>query len=349
MCACFERCAREWEVRGIRRRDGEEVEPWRASEQLIQIAGETRVGVSLGDYGAARGIARHDGAQVQARRDGDEWRVECRAAEPVADEADVQRLVGGGDGVHASLVRDGRRILVAGPGINQPTDGQHVRLVWFLRASHRLPCCRLQRAAASTHDQNPLLMTLVSYRVATTDDVPAMARLRDKSGWQGGASEERMRQYLAGTHHPQFARAGRAAYLAESSGAVAGFIVGHLTTRFACDAEVQWLLVAPAHRGGSVATPLLEQLTAWFLRQEAPRVCVNVSPQVFPRRAVDIQRSDIFRTSGRFGWDGGFGTSGYTDSAERVIGIPFTQRMLASPEPPRAFSDLWTMAYGAVE
>ena len=136
-------------------------------------------------------------------------------------------------------------------------------------------CSVLQR---QTHDQHPLLMTLVSYRVATTDDVPAMARLRDKSGWQGGASEERIRQYLDGTHHPQFARAGRAAYLAESSGALAGFIAGHLTTRFAYDAEVQWLLVAPAHRGGSVATPLLEQLTAWFLRQEAPRVCVNVSP-----------------------------------------------------------------------
>ena len=42
----------------------------------------------------------------------------------------------------------------------------------------------------------------------------------------------------------------------------------------------------------------------------------------------------IFRTPGRFGWDGGFGTSAYTDPAEGMIGILFTQRMLDSPEPP---------------
>jgi hypothetical protein len=35
--------------------------------------------------------------------------------------------------------------------------------------------------------------------------------------------------------------------------------------------------------------------------------------------AVDIQRNEIFRTLGRFGWDGGFGTSAYTDPVEGVI------------------------------
>ncbi len=65
--------------------------------------------------------------------------------------------------------------------------------------------------------------------------------------------------------------------------------------------------------------------------------------------AVDIQRNEIFRTPGRFGWDGGFGTSAYTDPAERMIGILFTQRMMDSPEPPKVFTDFWTMAYGAME
>jgi CubicO group peptidase (beta-lactamase class C family) len=64
--------------------------------------------------------------------------------------------------------------------------------------------------------------------------------------------------------------------------------------------------------------------------------------------AVDIQRDEIFRTSGRFGWDGGFGTTSYTDPAERVIGILFTQRMMDSPEPPKVFTDFWTSAYGAL-
>jgi CubicO group peptidase (beta-lactamase class C family) len=65
--------------------------------------------------------------------------------------------------------------------------------------------------------------------------------------------------------------------------------------------------------------------------------------------AVDIRRDQTFRTPGRFGWDGGFGTSAYTDPAEGMIGILLTQRMMASPEPPRVFTDFWTLAYGAME
>lgn len=65
--------------------------------------------------------------------------------------------------------------------------------------------------------------------------------------------------------------------------------------------------------------------------------------------AVDIQRKEIFHTPGRFGWTGGFGTTAYTDPAEGMIGILFTQRMMDSPEPPKVFTDFWTLAYGAME
>ncbi len=65
--------------------------------------------------------------------------------------------------------------------------------------------------------------------------------------------------------------------------------------------------------------------------------------------AVDIQRNEIFQTPGRFGWTGGLGTTAYTDPAERLIGILFTQRMMDSPEPPKVFTDFWTLAYGAME
>ena len=64
--------------------------------------------------------------------------------------------------------------------------------------------------------------------------------------------------------------------------------------------------------------------------------------------AVDIRRNDIFRTPGRFGWDGGFGTSAYVDPAEAMIGILFTQRMMESPVPPDVFNDFWTLAYRAM-
>ena len=65
--------------------------------------------------------------------------------------------------------------------------------------------------------------------------------------------------------------------------------------------------------------------------------------------AVETKRDNLFRTPGRFGWDGGFGTSAYVDPAERLIGILFTQRMMESPEPPPVFNDFWTLAYGAME
>jgi len=50
-----------------------------------------------------------------------------------------------------------------------------------------------------------------------------------------------------------------------------------------------------------------------------------------------------------FGWTGGFGTTAYTDPREEMIGILFTQRMMDSPEPPKVFTDFWTLAYGAME
>jgi CubicO group peptidase (beta-lactamase class C family) len=65
--------------------------------------------------------------------------------------------------------------------------------------------------------------------------------------------------------------------------------------------------------------------------------------------AVDIGRREIFHNPGRFGWTGGFGTTAYTDPAEGMIGILFTQRMMDSPEPPKVFTDFWTLAYGAME
>jgi CubicO group peptidase (beta-lactamase class C family) len=65
--------------------------------------------------------------------------------------------------------------------------------------------------------------------------------------------------------------------------------------------------------------------------------------------AVDIERHEIFHNPGRFGWTGGFGATAYTDPAEGLIGILFTQRMMDSPEPPKIFTDFWTLAYGAIE
>jgi CubicO group peptidase (beta-lactamase class C family) len=65
--------------------------------------------------------------------------------------------------------------------------------------------------------------------------------------------------------------------------------------------------------------------------------------------AVYTKRDDLWAVPGRFGWDGGHGTSGYSDPTEELVGILMTQRMLDSPEPPRVFLDFWTSAYQAID
>ena len=65
--------------------------------------------------------------------------------------------------------------------------------------------------------------------------------------------------------------------------------------------------------------------------------------------AVVTRRTDLFTTPGRFGWDGGYGTSGHLDPAEDMVGILLTQRMMESPQPPRVFRDFWTSAYQSLE
>ncbi|MBD2868657.1 beta-lactamase family protein [Paenibacillus sp. IB182493] len=65
--------------------------------------------------------------------------------------------------------------------------------------------------------------------------------------------------------------------------------------------------------------------------------------------AVNIRRESLSTVPGRFGWDGGIGTTGYTDPKEELIGILLTQRMMDSPEPPGVFLDFWTSAYQAID
>jgi CubicO group peptidase (beta-lactamase class C family) len=64
--------------------------------------------------------------------------------------------------------------------------------------------------------------------------------------------------------------------------------------------------------------------------------------------SVATAKVDIHVNPGRFGWDGGFGTSAYSDPVENLTGVLFTQRLMDSPAPPKVFSDFWTQAYAAI-
>jgi CubicO group peptidase (beta-lactamase class C family) len=65
--------------------------------------------------------------------------------------------------------------------------------------------------------------------------------------------------------------------------------------------------------------------------------------------SVVNKRTDLALSPGRFGWDGGLGTSGHSDPEEQMVGILMTQRMMDSPQPPPVFRDFWTSAYAAID
>jgi CubicO group peptidase (beta-lactamase class C family) len=65
--------------------------------------------------------------------------------------------------------------------------------------------------------------------------------------------------------------------------------------------------------------------------------------------AVDTRHDDL-ATPGRYGWDGGYGTSCWVDPVEELIGILLTQRVWDEPiAPPMAIRDFWTSAYQAID
>ncbi len=65
--------------------------------------------------------------------------------------------------------------------------------------------------------------------------------------------------------------------------------------------------------------------------------------------SVVTKRDGIASVPGRFGWDGGYGTSWFTDPHEQTLGILLTQRMWSSPLPPEVRQDFYTSAYLAIE
>jgi CubicO group peptidase (beta-lactamase class C family) len=65
--------------------------------------------------------------------------------------------------------------------------------------------------------------------------------------------------------------------------------------------------------------------------------------------SIVTRRDDLAATPGRYGWDGGYGTSWYVDPEEELVGILMTQRVWDASGPPVVLLDFWTSAYGAID
>jgi CubicO group peptidase (beta-lactamase class C family) len=65
--------------------------------------------------------------------------------------------------------------------------------------------------------------------------------------------------------------------------------------------------------------------------------------------AMVTRRDGPTAVPGRFGWDGGYGTSWASDPAEDMVAILMTQRLWTSPSPPGVYLDFWTSTYQAID
>jgi CubicO group peptidase (beta-lactamase class C family) len=61
--------------------------------------------------------------------------------------------------------------------------------------------------------------------------------------------------------------------------------------------------------------------------------------------SVVTRRDDLASVPGRYGWDGGLGTSWFCDPKEDLVGIVLTQRLY----PLDLYRDFWTLAYQAID
>ncbi len=103
-----------------------------------------------------------------------------------------------------------------------------------------------------------------------------------------------------------------------------------------------------------LSRPAVETMTTDHLTPEQKAVS-GLVPGYFDSHgwgfgmAIVTRRDDVAAVPGRFGWDGGLGTSWYSDPCEEMVTILMTQRAWTSPRPPDICLDFWTLAYQAID
>lgn len=123
------------------------------------------------------------------------------------------------------------------------------------------------------------------YRRSISTDVLPMACIRARE-WGGlECWRTRIAGYLEGEIRPRHALAPRRCYVVVEESSVVGFVAGHLTRRYGCEGELEWINVIAERRGSGVASELLRRLAGWFVEQKAFRVCVDVDPSNTTGRA----------------------------------------------------------------
>jgi len=116
------------------------------------------------------------------------------------------------------------------------------------------------------------------------------------------------------------------------------------------------MMLDQGRRGGQrvLSRPAVELMTTDHLTPEQKAVS-GLVPGYFDGHgwgfglSIVTRRDDIAAVPGRYGWDGGLGTSWYSDPKEDMVTILMTQAAWTSPSPPHVCLDFWASAYQAID
>ncbi len=103
-----------------------------------------------------------------------------------------------------------------------------------------------------------------------------------------------------------------------------------------------------------LSRPTVETMTTDHLTPEQ-KAGSSIAPGYFDNHgwgfgvSIITRRDDVAGSVGSFGWDGGMGTSWFSDPSEEMTVILMTQRGWTSPSPPNVCLDFWTSAYQAID
>lgn len=123
-------------------------------------------------------------------------------------------------------------------------------------------------------------MPEIKYRQATDKDFIELAKIRATGSGSMEYWADRIENYSQGLINPQQALPPRIIYLAVCNDQVVGFIAGHLTRRFNCEGELQWIDTIAEFRNRGIASHLIKLLAAWFIRNKAYKICVDPGNQI---------------------------------------------------------------------
>ena len=112
-------------------------------------------------------------------------------------------------------------------------------------------------------------------REITKNDLVSLAEIRSITWGSKDYWLTRIANYYYGLAHPGDALPQRILYVALVKNQITGFIAGHLSQRFDCDGELQWIDTIPEFRKKGIASQLVKVLAKWFIEQNAFKICVD--------------------------------------------------------------------------